>query len=477
MREFGLMVPSAISVGMHEITSAFDGKVIGRVPVTDKTGAEQALSNASNAFADRSNWLPAEQRVAILEKTAKLMGDSLEELVQLALSEGGKPYCDTKVEVLRAIDGVKSCVECIRTDRGEEIPMRINSGSANRLAMTSREPIGPVMAVSAFNHPLNLIVHQVGPAVASGCPIIVKPASDTALSCFRFVELLREAGLPEAFCQAIAVSDNTIGEFLVTDPRIAFFSFIGSAKVGWMLKGKLAPGTRCSLEHGGLAPTIVAEDADLETALPLLVKGGFYHAGQVCVSVQRVYVHESIIDDVADRMTKMVAELKVGDPADPKTEVGPLIRHSETKRVEEWVDEAVTAGAKVLCGAKKISDAFYAPTVLLNPPENVQISRAEVFGPVVCLYSYANIEEAIERANGLNVAFQASVMTASLDTAMFAYKNLAASAVMVNDHTAFRVDWMPFAGLKQSGYGVGGIPYTFREMQVEKMLVIKSASL
>jgi acyl-CoA reductase-like NAD-dependent aldehyde dehydrogenase len=477
MREFGLMVPSAISVGMHEITSAFDGKVIGRVPVIDKTGAEQALSNASNAFADRSNWLPAEQRVAILEKTAKLMGDSLEELVQLALSEGGKPYCDTKVEVLRAIDGVKSCVECIRTDRGEEIPMRINSGSANRLAMTSREPIGPVMAVSAFNHPLNLIVHQVGPAVASGCPIIVKPASDTALSCFRFVELLREAGLPEAFCQAIAVSDNTIGEFLVTDPRIAFFSFIGSAKVGWMLKGKLAPGTRCSLEHGGLAPTIVAEDADLETALPLLVKGGFYHAGQVCVSVQRVYVHESIIDDVADRMTKMVAELKVGDPADPKTEVGPLIRHSETKRVEEWVDEAVTAGAKVLCGAKKISDAFYAPTVLLNPPENVQISRAEVFGPVVCLYSYANIEEAIERANGLNVAFQASVMTASLDTAMFAYKNLAASAVMVNDHTAFRVDWMPFAGLKQSGYGVGGIPYTFREMQVEKMLVIKSASL
>ncbi|MFT6094759.1 MAG: acyl-CoA reductase-like NAD-dependent aldehyde dehydrogenase, partial [Pseudohongiellaceae bacterium] len=244
MREFGLMVPSAISVGMHEITSAFDGKVIGRVPVIDKTGAEQALSNASNAFADRSNWLPAEQRVAILEKTAKLMGDSLEELVQLALSEGGKPYCDTKVEVLRAIDGVKSCVECIRTDRGEEIPMRINSGSANRLAMTSREPIGPVMAVSAFNHPLNLIVHQVGPAVASGCPIIVKPASDTALSCFRFVELLREAGLPEAFCQAIAVSDNTIGEFLVTDPRIAFFSFIGSAKVGWMLKGKLAPGTR-----------------------------------------------------------------------------------------------------------------------------------------------------------------------------------------------------------------------------------------
>ncbi|MFT6057149.1 MAG: acyl-CoA reductase-like NAD-dependent aldehyde dehydrogenase [Pseudohongiellaceae bacterium] len=471
------MVPSATSVGVHEVTSAFDGKVVGKVPLTDKAGAEQALCNASNAFAERSNWLPAEQRVAILEKTAKLMGDNLEELVQLALLEGGKPYSDTKVEVLRAIDGVKSCVECIRTDHGEEIPMRINPGSANRLAMTSREPIGPVMAVSAFNHPLNLIVHQVAPAVASGCPVIVKPASDTALSCFRFVELLREAGLPDVFCQAIAVTDNTIGEFLVTDPRIAFFSFIGSAKVGWMLKSKLAPGTRCALEHGGVAPAIVAEDADLETALPLLVKGAFYHAGQVCVSVQRVYVHESIIGDVADRMTKLVSKLKVGDPADPETEVGPLIRHRETERVEEWVDDAVTGGAKVLCGAKKISDAFYEPTVLLNPPESAQISKTEVFGPVVCLYSYANIEEAIERANGLSVAFQASVMTTSLDTAMFAYKNLAASAVLVNDHTAFRVDWMPFAGLKQSGYGVGGIPYTFREMQVEKLLVIKSASL
>jgi acyl-CoA reductase-like NAD-dependent aldehyde dehydrogenase len=477
MREFGLMVPSATSVGVHEVTSAFDGKVVGQVPLTGQAGAEQALRNASNAFAERSNWLPAEERVAILEKTAKLMEDSLEELVQLALSEGGKPYSDTKVEVLRAIDGVKSCVECIRTEHGEEIPMRINPGSANRLAVTSREPIGPVMAVSAFNHPLNLIVHQVGPAVASGCPVIVKPASDTALSCFRFVELLREAGLPDVFCQAVAVTDNKIGEFLVTDPRIAFFSFIGSAKVGWMLKSKLAPGTRCALEHGGVAPAIVAEDADLETALPLLVKGAFYHAGQVCVSVQRVYVHESIIDDVADRMTKLVSKLKVGDPADPETEVGPLIRHRETKRVEEWVDSAVTGGAKVLCGAKKISDAFYEPTVLLNPPENALISKTEVFGPVVCLYSYAYIEEAIERANGLSVAFQACVMTTSLDTAMFAYKNLAASAVLVNDHTAFRVDWMPFAGLKQSGYGVGGIPYTFREMQVEKLLVIKSASL
>jgi acyl-CoA reductase-like NAD-dependent aldehyde dehydrogenase len=188
--------------------------------------------------------------------------------------------------------------------------------------------------------------------------------------------------------------------------KAANCSFIGSAKVGWMLKSKLAPGTRCALEHGGVAPAIVAENADLETALLLLVKGAFYHAGQVCVSGQRVYVHESIIGDVADRMTQLVFNLKVGDPADPETEVGPLKRHRETERVEEWVDSAVTGGAKVLCGAKKISDAFYEPTVLLNPPENAHISKTEIFGPVVCLYSYANIEEAIVRANGLSVAFR-----------------------------------------------------------------------
>lgn len=477
MREFKSMVPKAQAAGVHEVKSPFDGLIVGSVPLTDRAGAEQALKNAATAFADRAGWLCSQTRIAILERTAKIMEDNLEELVQLALSEGGKPYSDSKVEVERAIDGVKNCVECIRTDHGEEIPMRINPGSANRLAMTSHEPIGPVMAVSAFNHPLNLIVHQVGPAVASGCPVIIKPASDTALSCFRFVELLREAGLPDNLCQAVATSDNSTAEFLVTDPRIAFFSFIGSAKVGWMLKSKLAPGTRCALEHGGVAPAIVAADADLDTALPLLVKGGFYHAGQVCVSVQRVYVHESIIDDVAGQMTKLVSKLKVGDPADPATEVGPLIRHQETERVEKWVDDAVGAGAKVLCGAKKLNDAFYQPTLLLNPPENATVSQSEVFGPVVCLYSYVDIEEAVARANDLSVAFQASVMTTSLDTAMFAYKNLAASAVMVNDHTAFRVDWMPFAGLKQSGYGVGGIPHTFREMQIEKMLMIKSSSL
>ncbi len=477
MFEFESMVPGAAASGSVTVKSPFDDAGVGVVPTHDAVGAELALSNADQLFNDRSRWLPAHERVAILERTAVLMEQHYDELVTIALSEGGKPFNDSRVEVTRAIDGVKNCIECIRSERGTEIPMRLNPASANRLAMTTHEPIGVVMAVSAFNHPLNLIVHQVGPAVATGCPVVVKPATDTSLSCFRFIQLLREAGLPDEYAQAITPENNNISTSMVTDPRVAFFSFIGSARVGWMLKSQLAPGARCALEHGGAAPAIVTENADIDSMLPGLVKGGFYHAGQVCVSVQRVYAHQAIAEDLARRMAQAAEKLVVGDPANPETEVGPLIRHKETDRVAEWVDEAVAAGATLLCGGKKISASLYEPTVLLNPPDDVTISKNEVFGPVVCVYSYDSLESAITRANDVPYSFQASVMTQDIDEAMQAYNGLNASAVMVNDHTAFRVDWMPFAGLKESGYGIGGIPYTYEDMLVEKMLVLKSNAL
>lgn len=477
MHKFSVMVPGASAVATVDITSPFDGAVVGTVESIDEKGAEQALKNAADLFKDRSRWLPAHERIAVLEKTAELMQAQFDELVQLALSEGGKPFADSQVEVARAIDGVKNCIECIRAERGTEIPMGINPASMNRLAMTSKEPIGPVMAVSAFNHPLNLIVHQVGPAIASGCPVIVKPASDTALSCFKFVELLREAGLPDEYAQAVLVTSNAIATDMVTDPRIAFFSFIGSGNVGWMLKSKLAPGTRCALEHGGAAPAIVAEDADLDAMLPLLAKGGFYHAGQVCVSVQRIFAHQSIAEDLATRLGEIASKLVVGDPADPKTEVGPIIRHKETDRVAQWVEEAVNAGAKLITGGEKIAPALYQPTVLLDPPPDVALSKQEIFGPVVSVHNYETLDQAVAMANDVPFSFQAAVMTQDIDKAMYAYRRLNASAIMVNDHTAFRVDWMPFAGLKESGYGIGGIPYTFEDMQIEKMLVLKSSSL
>ncbi|MCK5704364.1 MAG: aldehyde dehydrogenase family protein, partial [Cyclobacteriaceae bacterium] len=242
-------------------------------------------------------------------------------------------------------------------------------------------------------------------------------------------------------------------------------------------RSKLSPGTRCSLEHGGAAPVIVEKDADFHEMLPSLLKGGFYHAGQVCVSVQRVFAHESICDEVASQLAEMASKLVVGDQMDEKTEVGPLILPGEVDRVEEWVNEAIEAEAKLLCGGKRISDTCYEPTVLMNPPLNVRVSTQEIFGPVVCVYSYSDRDKAIEVANSLDVHFQAAVFTKDLDVALDCVKKLNATAVMVNDHTAFRVDWMPFGGAKKSGLGLGGILNSMEEMSKEKLMVIKSAMI
>jgi len=475
--EFKLMVPGATVHKEHRVSSPWDLSDIGMVPTIDTHGADIAMKTAQSVFLDKSRWLKPEQRIQILERTAEIMSEQFEALAMLAASEGGKPLVDSRVEVARAIDGVRNSVECLRTESGREIPMNLNPASANRLAFTRREPIGVVMSVSAFNHPLNLIIHQVAPAIASGCPVIIKPAKDTPLSCFRFVQILREAGLPESHCQAVTTSDHDVGLQLVTDSRVAFFSFIGSANVGWMLRSQLAAGTRCALEHGGAAPVIIAEDADLEDTLPLIAKGGFYHAGQVCVSVQRVFAHRSIARQVAEKLAEFGSQMSIGDPTLESSAIGPLIRPKEVTRVHSWVQEAIAEGAECLVGGNLNSETSYQSTVLFEPSEQSKVSQLEIFGPVICVYAYDDIDEAIGRANSLDVAFQASVLTTSIDTAMHCYTQLDASAVMVNDHTAFRVDWMPFAGLKKSGLGVGGIPYTYEDMQIEKMMMLRSKSL
>lgn len=474
---FPLMVPGSKADGTHDVVAPYDGSLIASVDVAGASTVETALSTAHALYQDRDKWLSAPQRIEILKRTAIIMQERADELAIEAAREGGKPLVDSQVEVARAIDGVHNCIDCIKENHGTEIPMGINTASMERMAMTHHEPIGVVVAVSAFNHPLNLIIHQVGPAIASGCPVVIKPAGDTPLSCMRFVGILREAGLPPEWCMPMVITDREVSTSLVADKRVAFFSFIGSGKVGWSLRSQLAPGARCALEHGGAAPVIVEADADLDDALPLLAKGGFYHAGQVCVSVQRVYVHSSIAKHVAEKIADMGNKMVVGDPTLAETEVGPLIRPREVERVHEWVEEAITKGAEKISGAKKISDTCYAPTVLYNPPDDATVSQNEIFGPVILVYSYDNMDEAINKANSLRVSFQAAVFTKNIDKAMRAYKRFNASAVMVNDHTAFRVDWMPFAGLRESGHGVGGIPHTFHDMQIEKMLVLRSPEL
>jgi acyl-CoA reductase-like NAD-dependent aldehyde dehydrogenase len=282
-----------------------------------------------------------------------------------------------------------------------------------------------------------------------------------------------EVGVPTAWCQ-VCVCDRAAAKILITDARVAFMTFIGSARVGWELRRQLASGTRCSLEHGGVAPAIVAADADLNTAIPALVTGGYYHSGQVCVSVQRVFVDNVIKAEFIKELKSQVSKLVVGDPTEINTQVGPLIRPSEVDRVEEWVNEAIEAGAKCEIGGKRINDHFYAPTILVDPPHDSKVSSQEVFGPVVCVYGYDELQDAITLANALPVAFQAAVFTENSDVAMDAVNRLDAAAVMVNDHTAFRVDWMPFAGRRMSGLGTGGIRYTMEDMTQDKLVVTKA---
>jgi acyl-CoA reductase-like NAD-dependent aldehyde dehydrogenase len=478
MDYFTLMIPDAPpAAGTLTVTAPFDGAAIAEVETGDERHVEQALTSAYALYRDRDAWLPLAERIGILERAARIMVKASGELALEAAREGGKPLLDSRVEAERAIDGLRLCVEHLRTEAGAVVPMGGTESSSHRIAFTQKEPVGVVIAVSAFNHPLNLIVHQVAAAVAAGCPVIVKPAEDTPLSCLRFVQILRQAGLPEEWCQVLLPTDLKVAEQLVTDPRVGFFSFIGSARVGWMLRSKLSPGTRCALEHGGAAPAILVEDADLDLALDALLKGGFYHAGQVCVSVQRVFAPRAIARQFAARLAARAEQLRIGDPTLSDTEIGPLIRPAEVERVSAWVEEACAQGAERLTGGKPLSETCYPCTVLFDPPQQAKVSQLEIFGPVICVYGYDTLDGALEQANALPVAFQGAVFTRDLDTALKIFRRLDASAVMVNDHTAFRVDGMPFAGLRESGLGVGGIPYTIDDMQVDKMLVIKSQEI
>jgi acyl-CoA reductase-like NAD-dependent aldehyde dehydrogenase len=458
-----------------QIVQAYDRRPIAEVETEGADALEAKLEIASRSFRDRDQWLKPYERSELLYRLAALMEPLRDEFSRLIAQEGGKPLADANVEVIRAIDGVRNAAEEVRNFAGREIPMGLTAASTGRWAFTTKEPIGLVVAISAFNHPLNLIVHQVAPAIAAGCPVIVKPAPVTPLCCQEFVRLVREAGLAEPWCQTFLPSDNALAERLVTDPRVAFLSFIGSARVGWYLRSKLAPGTRCALEHGGAAPAILDRSADLDKVIEPLVKGGYYHAGQVCVSTQRIFVHSDIQAEFVERFVARVRALRVGDPLSLETEVGPLIHPREADRVQAWIEEAANGGGRVVVGGERLSATTLRPAVLVQPPANAKVSREEVFGPVTCIYGFTELDEAIEAANSLPVAFQASIFTREIDPGLRAAERLDASAVMINDHTAFRTDWMPFAGRRHSGYGIGGIPWSIHEMTQEKMIVLRRA--
>jgi len=453
------------------VNQAYTGAVLAELDMHDGAQVDAMLSTAKALH--QGGCLPAHERIVILQKLSELVANEHEDFARLIANEGGKPIRDARVEVTRAIDGIRIAITEIQNIEGYEVPMDLTAAGAGRTAFTIMEPIGVVVAVSAFNHPLNLSIHQVIPAIATGCPVIIKPASVTPLCALRLAELIKEAGLPEGWVQ-VALTNRENSEKLVTDPRVGFFSFIGSAKVGWYLKSKLAPGIRCALEHGGVAPLIFDEYADEDGFVQGVVKASMYHSGQVCVSVQRVYVPENRASEMAQKIADVAAKQVVGDAINEDSDLGPLILPKETDRIETWVNEAVEEGAQLITGGKRINKVGYEPTVLLNPSKDSKVSTQEVFGPVVCVYSYQDIEDAIEAANSLDVSFQSAVFSDNVSTAMDVAKKLEASAVIINDYTTFRVDWMPFGGRKHSGYGIGGIGYSMKDMLEHKLLVIKA---
>src|SRR5260221_5804947 len=288
------------------VRQPFDGAPIAEIPTDDAAAIARKRETATQCFRPRRSWLPPYRRMEILRRLARLMERDVDALALLTAREGGKPLTDARIEATRAINGVDGAANELEHLAGREIPMGLTKASEARWAFTAKQPIGVVVAISAFNHPLNLNVHQVAPAIATGCPVIVKPATTTPLCGKRFVELVHEAGLPPDWCQLSVIDDNGLAERLATDARVAFLSFIGSAKVGWYLRSKLAPGTRCALEHGGAAPVIVDQSADLAAIIEPLVKGGYYHAGQVCVSVQRIFVHDAIKAAFLDQFSRRV---------------------------------------------------------------------------------------------------------------------------------------------------------------------------
>ena len=457
---------------MIQVVQAFDRAPMAELPEDDAAALERKLAAAAKVHVARREGLPVHERIEILRRLGALMEDKRTHLSRQIAREGGKPLTDALVEADRAIDGVRHAASVLRQQGSREVAMGLTAATVGRRAFTLREPIGVVAAISAFNHPLNLVVHQVVPAIAAGCPVIVKPSLSTPLSCLELVDLVHQAGLASDWCQTLLPASHALSEALATDPRVAFVSFIGSSRVGWHLRARLAPGTRCALEHGGAAPTIVDRRADLARVIEPLVKGSYYHAGQVCVSTQRIYVHEALFDDFLYAFGARVATLRVGDPLLADTEVGPLITPREAERVSQWIAEAVAAGAG-LVGGGRLSETTLRPSILVDPPRDAKVSQLEVFGPTTCVYRFSALDDAINAANALPTAFQASIFTEDLQAALHACERLDASAVMVNEHTAFRADWMPFAGRRESGYGIGGIPWSMHDMTQHKMVVMK----
>lgn len=454
------------------ILNPFSGTCVADVCLAGPEEADQAVTAAETAFRSLRH-LPAHSRGDALAKIADLLATRREEFARTITAESGKPITDARREVNRAIETFTVAAEEARRLGGEVIPMDRAPGVDHHVGMTRRYPVGPVLGITPFNFPLNLVAHKVAPALAAGNPIVLKPAPQTPLTALLLGEVVLMSGLP-AGAFSVLPCDNHVAEQMVTDSRFKLLSFTGSAVVGWMLKSK-AGKKRVLLELGGNAGVVVEPDADLEYAASRCAVGGFTYSGQTCISVQRIYVHERVYEPFLDMLVKNVGGLKTGDPSDQTTVVGPLINVAAAERVEGWINEAVAQGARIATGGKRVG-SFIDPTVLTNVTAPMKIACQEAFGPVVVVTSYRRFEDALAALNDSEYGLQAGIFTKDVDRIFEAFGELEVGAVLANQIPTWRADHMPYGGVKDSGLGREGVRYAIEEMTELKLLVFNARS-
>jgi len=451
----------------HEVRSPYSGEVVGRVAKAGEAETRRAVDAAERAMGDP---LPAHRRAEILDETARLLAERADEVAATISAEAGKPMKAARVEAQRAVSTYTMAAVEARKLAGDVVPMDASAAGAGKLAYTLRVPIGVVGAISPFNFPLNLVAHKIAPALAAGCAVVLKPAGQTPLSALLLAELETDAGLPAGWLNVLVGPSSEIGDVLVADERVRMITFTGSSEVGWKLRERAAR-KKVTLELGNSTPVIVEADADVEEAATRLAANAFSFAGQSCISVQRIYVHEQVYDDFVGRFLPKVEALKLGDPADEETDVGPVIDEDARTRILAWIDEARSGGATVLAGGEA-SDTIVQPTVIADVDPAMKVSCQEVFGPVCTITRHASLDEAIELANGTEYGLQAGIFTGSLRSALAASNRLEFGGVTVNEAPTFRADQMPYGGVKASGNTKEGPAYTTREMTEERLVVV-----
>lgn len=451
-----------------DVWDKYTQQTFAQVAKASEKEVDAAIEAATHAY--KKHAMSPYERFEILKRVSELLKENQEEMAKVITMEAGKPIKQALTELDRAAQTFELAAEEAKRIHGEGVPVEAAPGSENRMAFTIKVPVGVVGAISPFNFPVNLVAHKIAPAIAAGNAVVLKPASKTPISALKLAGLFEEAGLPKGFLNVVVGSGSTVGNQMMKDDRINLYTFTGSAEVGLKLKQNTGL-NKLILELGNNSPVIVDKEADLDAAAENVAAKSYAFAGQVCISVQRLYVHEEVREEFQNKFIQAIEKLNVGDPNDPHTDVGPMISEDEAERAEQWVEEAKSAGAQVIHGGNREAALFH-PTVLTNVKPDMKVVCEEIFAPVVSIIPFSDLPSCIEEVNDSPYGLQGGIFTKNLDTAFYAARNVEVGGLMVNDSSQYRVDLMPYGGVKDSGWGKEGPKYTIEDMTEERLIVL-----